>query len=321
MSFTLPDLVIESVLREGFKALKQNPNVIDHVFSSLVQPHISKKYGERELRRIKETLFKTDWSFVHTFAEVESKTPCVSIQLGAEQESRDLTHLEDLNEEATRKITDPDKLADLVRVTGIFPTLYDFEAGIVYVDDGANLSSVYANLIFVDASGNEFKILGGIVNSPGQKQFMVEPRSEVDISDAGLIKSGIDFEQFSVRGTHSDIQVLLGIHSKDALVTRYMYILVKFILLARKEELIRRNLLNMAYQGSDFARSVEYRGDQVYTRYLTVSGKVEDTWNSDKATIFDNVEAIILVPKDTKTTEDLERENQTIQVGPTYQGD
>lgn len=321
MSFTMPDLVIESVLREGFIALKRNPDLIDDIFGSLLKAHVSKKYGEREIRRIKEMLTKRDWSFVHSFGEVEANLPCVSIQLGNESEARDVAHLDDIDEEVTQDITDPDKLAALVIVDDILPDSLDYEAGIIYFPDSVNLSKVHKNHLYIDADGNEFKIQGGIVNKPGQKQIVVEPRSEVNIISEGQIKSSIDYEQFAIRGVHNEVQLLLGIHTKDALTTKYIYILVKYLLMARKKAIIERNLVNVSYSGSDFTRNLKYEGDIVYTRYLTITGKVQDQWRSDKADIFDNVEVLVKVPKDIMTTEDLDREDQTIQVGPTDQGD
>jgi hypothetical protein len=321
MSFTMPDLVVESVLREGFAALKRNPDLIDDIFDSLLQSHVSSKYGQRELARIKTVLSERDWSFVHSFGEVESNMPCVSIQLGSETEARDLAHLEDLDEEVTRPITDADQLANLVKVSGILPDALDYEAGIVYVANTVNLTTVQHNNIYVDASGLEHIITGGIDNTNGSKQFCVAPFSEVDISAEGHIKSSIDYEQFAVRGVHNDVQLLLGIHTKDALTTKYFYILVKYFLMARKKTLIERNFIASSYQGSDFTRNLQYAADVVYTRYLTVTGKVQDSWTSEQADIFDNIEVITKVPIDVSTTADLGLGNSTVQVGTTDQGD
>jgi hypothetical protein len=319
MSFTMPDLVIESILREGFIALKRNPDLIDDVFASLTRSYASKKYGEKELQRIKDMISKRDWGFVHSFGEVESNVPCVSIQLGNESEDRGLAHLEDFDESVTEDIVDPEELAELVRVSNIQPDSYDPISGTVYVPDSVNLTQVHVNLLYVDAAGTEHVILGGIDNTNGQKQFVVAKNSEVDISDEGEIKSSIDYKQYEVRGVHNDVQILLGIHTKDALMTKYIYILVKYFLLARKKALIERCFIASSYQGSDFTRNLKYEGDIVFTRFLTVSGKVQDTFRSDQEDIFDNVEVITKVPKDVATTEDLGLEDQTIQVGDTDQ--
>ena len=71
---------------------------------------------------------------------------------------------------------------------------------------------------------------------------------------------------------------MLGVHSKEALFTKYMYAIIKYILLSRKPDLINRGLLNYTFQGSDFTRNLESGGDILFHRFLTVSGKVEDSW-------------------------------------------
>lgn len=319
MSFNMPDLIVESVLREGFIALKRNPELINDIFSSLTRPYASKKYGEKELERIKDMISKKDWSFVHSFGEVEANLPCISIQLGNETEDKPLAHIDDYEDSLTVPITDPDQLAALVKIAGIQPDSYDALSGTVYVPDSVNLSQVHINLIYVDAAGIEHGIIGGIVNEPGAKQFVVPKNSDVDISASGQIKSGIDYEQFEVRGMTSETQLLLGIHTKDALATKYIYILIKFILAARKKALIERGFICSSYQGSDFTRNLKYEADIVYTRYLTVSGKVQDNFRSDQEDIFDHINVKILVPKDTATTEDVGRETATVQVGETPQ--
>lgn len=319
MSFTMPDLVIESILREGFMALKRKPELIDDVFASLTKTYADKKYGQKELQRIKDAIQKRDWGFVHSFGEVEANLPCVSIQLGNESEDKGTAHLEDFEADVTEDITDPEELAGLVKISNIQPLSYDELSGTIYLDNSVNLTNVYPNLLYVDASGVEHKIIGGIDNTSGQKQIVVEPMSEVDISDEGFIKSSINYKQYTQRGVHNDVQILLGIHTKDALLTKYFYILVKYFLLSRKKDMVDRCFIVSSYQGSDFTRNLKYEGDIVFTRFLTVTGKIQDTFRSDQGDIFDNVEVITKVPKDTATTEDLGLQDQTVQVGETDQ--
>jgi hypothetical protein len=314
MSFSFPDLIVESVLRDGFAVLKRNPDLIDKIFASLTSDFLNTKYGDKELQRIKDQIIKKDWSFVHSFGMVEANLPCVSIQLGSENEAKEIAHLEDFEGEVTEDITDPDQLNALIVVQNILPDSYDYQSGAILVPDAIDLSSIYINLVYVDAVGNEFFITGGINNTPGQKQFMVEAGSEVDISDVGYIKSSIDYIQYANRGVHSDVNLLLGVHTKDALLTKYFYSLVKYFLIARKKSLIERNFICSSYQGSDFTRNLKYEADIVYTRFLTLTGKVQDQFSSELDAAFDNIDVRITVPRATATNDELGRQDQTIQV-------
>lgn len=309
----MPDLVIESILREGFENLKNNPEIIDDVFSSLTRPYNSLKYGEKELQRIKDEILKKDWGFVHSFGEVAANAPCVSIQLLDDGDDKALASLEDFQGQVDEQIADPDKLAELVQVTGIQPDSYDQTSGTVKVPDSVNLAQVHVNLLYVDSSGVEHTITGGINNTAGSKQFMVTPGNDVDIAGTGEIKSSLDFERAEVKGVISNVQVMLGIHSKEALMAKYMYILVKYFLLSRKPDLIERCFIVSSYQGSDFTRNLSYEGDVVFHRFLTVSGKVEDSWRGDQVDLVDNVEVTALVPADEANADEIDALEMTIQ--------
>ena len=48
MPFILPDLVLESVIRDGLDNVRNDLTIVDDIFVSMTQSHHAKKYGERE---------------------------------------------------------------------------------------------------------------------------------------------------------------------------------------------------------------------------------------------------------------------------------
>lgn len=314
MSLQMPEIVIESVLREGLLYLQNNISLIDNIFESLTFDYANTKYGQEELEKIKTMITEKQLAIVHSFHEASAKSPAISIQLGSDGEEARYSHLDDFEDDEIVALTDPEDLANLIRIASVVITSYDQTSGTVFVDDAVDLSDIYSNLLFVDDSDEVHTIVGGIDNTTGQKQFMVAAESEVDISNPGVIKSSIDYQQFEVRGVISNVQILLGVHSKDALTTKYLYMLTKYFILSRKADLINRNFSLATYQGSDFTRNLEYLGDHVFTRFLTISGKVEDNWRSDEVIPIENIEIAVKVPQDVATTENLEKEDQTVQI-------
>ena len=77
---------------------------------------------------------------------------------------------------------------------------------------------------------------------------------------------------------HANATINVGIHTKEQLVTKYLYHVVKYAILSNKEELIRQNFIIATFKGSDFSRDAGWQGDHVYTRFLNISGKTEDSW-------------------------------------------
>lgn len=309
MGFTLPDLVIESVIREGLADIKASPEKLDNIFSSFTSSFISPKYGNAEITALKAILAAKDIAVVHSYYETAMQEPCISIQLGSDVENAALAHLDDF-EDDSEVARDPD---DMLIVEDIIPSSYDSTTGIIRVSDGTDLSDVFKGQIFVDAADTELSILM-VVNETGNKQVVVAVLSEVDITNFCYIKSSIDYLQYEERGVISNVQLVLGVHSKDALMAKYLYILVKFFLISRKKDLINRNFFNLSFSGSDFTRNMQYQGDRVFTRFLTVTGKIEDNYRSDLVTPIENLDVIVIVPKDEVTTEDLGMEDSTIQV-------
>lgn len=314
MSFQLPDIIIESVIRDGLEDLRRNPERIDDIFSSLTLPYASEKYGVKELDKIKELIQKKDIGVVHSFNEVATREPCYSIQLGNDVEDKSLAHLDDFEEDIDELLTDPQDLADLIVVSSVVTSAYDTKSGKVSVDDAVNLAAVHVNLLWVDVAGTEHKILGGIVNTIGSKTFFIATGATVVTGATGTIKSSLNFKRFEQRGVIHDAQLLIGCHTKNALTTKYIYVLLKFFLTSRKADLISRGYFVSSLQGSDFTRNLKYEGDIVFSRFLTISGKVQDTWQSDQVTLVDNIDTQVLVDKDVADTGDIGLDEQTIQV-------
>lgn len=314
MGFKLPDLILETVLRAGLKNARLNPAVIDDVFSDLTATYAEKKYGESEINKIKKMVQNKEVSIVHSFNLTQSTLPCISIQLTDDREDPARSHMGDFTSYQSQLFTDPVQIAATVYVSNIQPTAFNPLTGVVSIPDSVDLSSIYPNLVYIDSAGNEHVITGGINNAIGHKQFAVDNEGVVALGSGGQILTTINYEVFQTHGNIETSQLILGIHTKDSLLTKYLYILVKYIILSRKISLTRRGFQLTSYSGSDFHRNAEYGGDVVYTRFFNVSGLLQHSWKSFQEKLVDNVQVQVQVAQDRLTNEQLNLENQTVQV-------
>lgn len=288
--FILPELIIESIIRDGIQNVRNDPTIIDSVFAQLTRAYNNRKYGESEIAKIK-ALVNKEIAVIFSYHEVDAKPLSFSIMVGSDHEDKSRAHLSDHYEELTEDIADPVELEALHRVNNINVLSFNVLTGKVTVSDTTNLSPVYKGMIFVDAADVEHDIIGGIDNTLGNKSFFIQKLDEVDFSSAtSYIKSSLDFKQFEVKGVTGEVSLVIGVHSKDALTTKYLYILLKYFLLSRKKDMIKRSFYLATYSGSDFNRDSQYLGDQVFTRFLTLGGKIDDTWRSDQVILIDNIE-------------------------------
>lgn len=288
--FILPELIIESLIRDGIENARAKPEIIDDVFSQLTRAYNSRKYGAAEVAKIKE-MVKKEIAVVYAYHQLDAKPVTISIMIGTDDEDKPRARLGDYEEGLEVQIADPAKLEALVRVENMDVTGFDPTTGKVSVSDITDLSTVYKGMIYVDSAEIEHVLSGGIDNTPGSKGFFINKQDDVDFSDqTGLIKSSLNYEEFEVRGVTGSVNLVLGVHTKNELMTKYFYILLKYWILSRKQDMIKRGLFLASYSGSDFHRDAEYIADKVSTRFLTITGRIEDTWRSDQVTLIDNIE-------------------------------
>ena len=291
MAFPLPDLIVENVIRNGILDIQNNPDVIDRVFAHMTDGYANRKYGVNEIQKIKDILSgadPTEIAVVHSFHLAVAKTPSFSIQLGSQSEDESLARLEDFEENFCQPLS-PSELASLVRATNVIPTSYNPLTGMVRVPDTVDLSDVHRQFIYEDGSNLEHIILSGISNTVGDKYFFIAKQSTPDIVNPGIIKSFLTEKSLTRRGVTDNISLLIGVHTTEPLLTKYLFILLQFFLLSRKEELIQNCLIVSSLSGSDFNPDLAYQGDKVFTRFLTLKGKIENSWDSDMYNLVDNI--------------------------------
>jgi hypothetical protein len=303
MGFNIPELIVESIIRDGIQNVRNNPSIIDDVFTQLTRAYNSAKYGATEIAKIKTMMTAKEFPVVYSYSDVEAHNFCFSIVVGNDDEDKRRAHLNDDYGSETDFLVDPADIAALTVIPNIQPTAYDPISGKVSIPDSVDLTNAFRGLVYVDDQGTEHTIVGGIDNTPGQRNFFVPKQDEVSILAPGYIKSPLDYTVSEIRGVTSDIQLVIGVHAKDALTVKWLYILLKYFVLSRKFDLISRGIYVASYHGSDFNRNQEYLGDRVFTRFWTLTGKVDDTWRSDLVELIDRV-IIDGTPVDGLPTED-----------------
>jgi hypothetical protein len=278
------DLITESVIRDGIENLLNNlDEQLTDIFGEFLAAYLSTKYGQEEINRLKEYLKNTPISVVFAFADVDANMPCVSINLISDTEDTSKAGLSDFADELDEDI-EPQLIVPSFAIDS-----YDALSGkITCTVANPNLAAVRVNNLFVDADGGEFKILGPIYNVTGNKSFYIAKSQTVNIT-SGHIQSIIDFSRTNIKYSPSNEQLLLGIHSENASLTKWLYHIIKYILLSRKADLMARGADLSTYSGSDFQMDLPLLPDRVRSRFLTVSALLEHSWRAEEVTLIDSV--------------------------------
>lgn len=315
MGFNLTDLVIESILVEGFTAIRREPKILEDVFSKLneISPIINKKFGDREIARIKKYFQEKEIPIVQAFPTGPADIPCISIQLIDSTENGRYAHLDDYVTTVSEALDD-EELAAKVKASDLGVLDFDPLSGTLEFDPSDNIDNVNIGNMFVDAAGNKFKVVGGIINTTSRKQFMIAPNSAPDTLGPCSVVSQITTKTSELRGNMEDEKLLLGVHTEERLLTAYLMVLVKYFIVSRKKDLINRGFQLSTYSVSDFNLKNDYRADLVYSRYLTLSGTVENEWKSDVISAIEDIEVQVLVDKDVYGNKELDLTDQTVKL-------
>ena len=292
MPFYMPELIVEATLKEGFQVVRRYPEAIADVFGTLTLPYNQAKYGAAEIEKIKSIITNKEMSIVHAFNLVPANLPCISIQLVEDREATERAHMGNFRQLQQKNFCTPEQIKRTIKVPAFTATAFNPLTGKITVPDAVDLSRAYIGLVVKDSLGKEYPIIGGLINTVGAKQIMIDPTNEIDTINPIQLITTLDYEIYRVNGNVEETSIVLGIHTKEALLTKYMYTLVKYFMLSRKDDLIKRGLHLNTYSGSDFTRNMDYPGDTIYTRAFTIHGTVTHSWLANKVHLIDHFDIL-----------------------------
>jgi len=297
MAFIMTELVTESILRDGFtdmvESIGRENDQIEDIFAELKAPYLNNKYGEKEIKRIKE-MVKDGIRIVHGYGLNEVDLPLISINITNNNEMEQYAGMDDFADEIDTPIDQSVIVDTFTADSGNTST------GVIKMNAAnPNLALVRVGNVFVDGDGAEFVITGGISNEVGDKRVGVNPTTFGALNPVDCrIVSALANERRTVRQVHDSENVLLSIMSKEPLITKYIYTMVKYILVTRKYDMALRCTQLPTFDGTDFHRT-EWMPDGVWARFINLKFKlVGHSWNAEKVNLIDSVGGAIKVIRD-----------------------
>jgi len=86
MIFILPQIALQRIIQEGFSIIKQNPELLDGIFSYYTMSDLDKDYGQAYIDKIKTWVTTTKIPIVQAWSMNAQQAPQISIKLASEQE-------------------------------------------------------------------------------------------------------------------------------------------------------------------------------------------------------------------------------------------
>jgi hypothetical protein len=213
---------------------------------------------------------------------------------------KDLAVLSDFAEEVTTVLTS----AETTVYTTFTPTSYDATTGILRVPDGADLSSVSTNMVFVDTAGTQFAIIGGLDDTAGSKMMNIDVAQTPAIAGVCQILSNLDISRTVVNMIAVNENLQIGLHTESPWTTKILYHVITYIFQARRDTFIRRGIELTSFSSSDFVREPQFLPENSFSRFITLNGITRLYYTAKAATLASDIQPGVLVQKDTWPLDD-----------------
>lgn len=241
---------------------------------------------------------------------VPTSMPCISIQLESSSEDPDIQTL------GNSYLDEDEATTPKVYVPVVTPGTYDTVTGKLTVINAADLSIVCPGMIFVDNSGVEFSIQSGNSNMAGNKFINIGTGKDPDLGGDGRIESCLDKKRTERRWIRLHENIKLGCHAKDDIhLAKFLFYILTFILKSRQDALINRGIQLDMEAGSVHDREDEYKGENVFSRFITVNCLTQFDWDQEEVSLIDCFDSTIKVNDPNPDSED------TVVVSPAPDND
>jgi len=279
------------------KTVRENPALLDHIFHSLAEDDITRDvYGEKQIAQAKEWFLKTEIPVMMNFRVAEEHLPAIVISLQESAEA-DQTH-GDVHYVPQERVP-----GDWPVLTRPFtPLAYSPVSGIMVLPPGIMGDKVIgAGMYIVTRDGRQHVIKQNL----GDDEISLTPYTADDFTGA-VIKGSRERYITTVESVTFKEVYQLGIHViSEPVYLLYLHSIVQFMLLKYKQDLLeRRGYERTSLSSTDFRRNLEFDNEEVFSRYITITGYARHYWPKDTTQAIDVVDTqldIAHIPEVTPT--------------------
>jgi hypothetical protein len=269
------DLIIRTALVAALADMRANPWLLDYVFASLKKDALTQAAYGKEVRNAKNWFLHNDVKIVmNTQLNAGAKFPCISIELGSSGEVPEEATLGDVHYTPREDVIGPrPNLCD-----AFTPTSWDPASATLVLPLGtAQQLDLAEGLVVVTAAGAEYRV-----------DAVLNARTAVLGCPVG---TNVDFRAAVIRGAAPSMvqhvesssfaesfSIGIHVHGRPVLLV-YLHSIVVFCLLRYKEVLLeQRGFERSTFSSSEAARNAFFGKENVFSRYINLSGRVRQYW-------------------------------------------
>lgn len=312
--------IIELILRD----VRQNPWLMDDILSDFVtDPMLSGIYGQKEIENAKKWINDNEISVFLPHRMDLEKMPCVTIAIGSNMEDRSLARMADMTHIVeTLQPTQVGKVVPYI-IPPFYYTSYDQATGFFEVPGTVDLVIIQPNMAVINPQTGA----GFIITSKNNNGFFITPGTVINFDVIAVIP---EYRIYKARREIATFQenISIGCHVHgDPNALLWLYSIMMYGLLRYREGLIEsRNFQISNLTTTDMIRNDAFQsfGENVYSRFITLTGQVENTWIKapkrviETINIIDGIDAgLIMINKDGGQVPDIVDSEEEIWVSKT----
>jgi hypothetical protein len=285
------DVIIAEAIRQGLEDMRKNLWLLDDVFANFTkEPALKDKYGQKEIDAAKDWFLNNKIEVNLRYRNDKDQFPCVTIALGSSSEKEEMKHLGDLSTEVETLM--PNQIGKPIPyiVKPFIPISYDQTTGVLTVPDSVSMRGVRSGQILVDPdTGN-----GYIIQEVVSNGIKLEPNLKISLTRAGIVPQ---YQIYKARREHTFFQETysIGCHVHgDPAPLLWLHAIVLYTILRYRESLLEgRQFAQSSVSSSDLVQNPNFEGpggENVFSRYITLTGQVENSWLKTPFRIIEAVE-------------------------------
>lgn len=310
------DLIIKTCIELAFEDIKKQPWLIEDIFGSLIEnPYLRAKYGMKEIERAKEYLLNNDIPIYMRHRIDKQEIPCITISIGQSTEDRSLATLGDQSHIVEQYSADEIGTPIKFIIPPFNPISYDSDTGIVEVPTEVDgYQYIGQGMVAVDPdTGNGYVIQ----SKAGTNGFLISTGASI----TGKLAIIPRFQVYRARRERAISQESynIGCHAHgDPSTLLFLYNVVKYGLYRYRESLLESSNFQISNLSStDMVKNDAFGQENVYSRFLTLSGQVEESWVKAPHRVIEavdiadpNADSTALFPQGIKILSNTEPPNQ-----------
>ncbi len=280
--------VIELILRD----VRQNPWLLDDILSDFItDPMLSGIYGQKEIENAKKWITDNEISVFLPHRMDLEKMPCVTIAIGTNMEDRSLARMADMTHLV--ETLNPTQIGKVVPyiIAPFYYTSYDQATGFFEVPSSVDLIIIQPNMAVINPQTGA----GFLITSKSNNGFFITPGTAINFDVIAIIP---EYRIYKARREVATFQenISIGCHVHgDPNALLWLYSIMMYGLLRYREGLIEsRNFQISNLTTTDMIRNDAFQGfgENVYSRFITLTGQVENTWIKAPKRIIETINII-----------------------------